>query len=205
MAPFAVNAQERSSGGVLKGGTLKGVYFNVKVGWQYSLADSEQYGDLTRYGKDGFSLNAAAGVRLDYDLPFWLSSEIELGFHRYRLGVLTPNSIEDRSQVLSFMGNVFIHPLDIHSPHNLFFGAGLGGGFASAKLTQEGQQDDNKPTLSGVNFVAQASLGYSYRVLERSQFSSDYVSVGVMGRYFFADGFRQEHLGQALLVLTYGF
>ena len=187
-------------GDPFKGDPFKGVYFAFKIGWQGSLQQHEGEVALVNDGGDGFGFNGAAGVRLDFGLPLWFSTDLELGFQRYSIPVL--GGANDSSQILSFIGSGYAHFLDRHSAHNVFLGAGIGGGFASAKLTQPVPP---RATLAGTSFLAQGTLGYDYIILERSRFSSEYLRAGVLGRFLYAEGFRQEQLAQVMLVVTYGF
>ena len=203
---------------------LRGTYISTKLGWIASQNSDERFEvnanpgvlnenriTLRRKGRNGFAVNAALGVRLDLGLPIWLRSEVEIGFERYEIAATistTPARQErNRSQMISFIWHSYVHPLDRSSPHQIFLGLGMGGAFARARLSQGQRQGRERgiATFNGNNFVLISSLGYDYRILERSRFSSEYLSLGITGRFLFAEGFRRELTTHVLAVLTYGF
>lgn len=194
-----------------------GSYVAFKAGWQKSVQktqtgmiapDEVKPNELMPFqerGKDGFAVQIAVGANLEAGLPVWFSTELELGFQRHNIGITIGDNAAElnlRVQILSFMVNGAVHFLDIYSPHNLFVGAGIGGGFSLAKVRR---QDESVTADEGTSILLQATIGYDYRLLERSQFSSESLRVGLVGRYVFTEGFSQEHLAQAMVVLTYGF
>ena len=200
---------------------LRGTYISTKLGWIASQNSDERFEvnsdpgvlnenriTLRRAGRNGFAVNAALGVRLDLNLPIWLRSEVEIGFERYEI-ISTTSAFStaparrelNRSQMISFVWHSYVHPLNRLSPHQIFLGLGMGGAFARARLSQ----GRGIATFNGNNFVLISSLGYDYRILERSRFSSEYLSLGLTARFLFAEGFRRELTTHVLAVLTYGF
>lgn len=185
------------------GNTFNDVYFATKFGFQKSLLGTVNVaeGDLRFKHGDGFAVTAAAGANLDFALPFWLSAEIELGVQRYELKELqTGNKGFIRN--LSVLWNVRLHPLDIYSLHQIFFGVGLGSSFVEARLAQDQTQNAE---LSSINFLSQLGVGYDYKLIERSRFSTEYLRVGITARVLFAEGFHSERTAQILAAITYGF
>ena len=177
------------------------------------------YTQTTRQPKDGFGVHLAIGSRIDWNQPLWTRSELEIGFHRYaihsHLNQIRPSrnqreihiSQSDRAQVISVLWNNLFHPLPMHSDHQIWAGFGLGGGFVRTDLSQSHESGFGlrKATSRGANFIAGFSLGYDYRILERSQFSMEYLRLGFNARYLVSAGFRKERTSQLMVELSYGF
>ncbi len=192
------------------GDIFAGVYFGVRFGAIFPHDANEHFasgvdgmGDLVDVVHQpemaGFGVNTALGARLDLGWPVWLRSELELGLQRY--AIRQRGSGNGSSRAISILWQNYFHPFDRHNPHQIWGGLGLGASFAETRLLNGSGTAEN----GGVNFVATASLGYDYLVLERSRFSSEYLLLGVSHRFLFAEGFRRELGSQVLVNLTYGF
>ena len=197
-----------------------GVYFGVRAGAlfphnadeSFVSSNSNRDGDVP-VSRDadasGFAFHAAFGARLtpdfsdftDFtDFPFWLRSELEIGLQRY--GVESSGNFGGgTSSTVSIVWHNYLHPLDLHNSHQVWGGAGFGGSFVDTKLANGSGTAEN----GGANFIAVASIGYDYLVLERSRFSNEHLLLGVSYRFSWAGGFRQELGSEILLNLTYGF
>ena len=183
-----------------------GIYFSVRTGAVLPHNADESFVssnvNVRREAEaSGFTVHAAFGARLVPDVPrfpFWLRSELELGWQRYGVSGTGPKG---SSSAVSILWHNYIHPFDLRNPHQIWGGAGFGGSFAATKLANGRGTAEN----GGVNFIAVASMGYDYLLLERSRFSNEHLLLGVSYRFSWADGFRQELGSQILLNLTYGF
>ena len=177
------------------------------------------YTQVARQPQNGFGAHWAIGSRIDWNQPLWTRSELEIGFHRYaihsQLNQIRPSrnqreihiSENDRAQMISVLWNNLFHPLPMHSAHQIWAGFGLGGGFVRTDLSQihESGFGLRQATTRGANFIAALSFGYDYRILERSQFSMEYLRLGFNARYLVSEGFRAERTSQLMVELSYGF